>query len=686
MKKLAIIFVLSLSSVIIFSSQVMADNALPAEWIAQFGTGSADYAVGMSVDASGLYVAGTTYGVFPGQTGAGSADTFVRRYDLDGSENWTCQLGTGSDDYAVGISVDTTGVYVAGTTYGVFPGQTGAGSTDVFVRKNNFDGTENWTRQFGTSNWDEAKGISADASGVYVVGTTYGTFPGQTNAGSADTFVRRYNLNGSENWTRQLGTSSADYAVGISVDETGVYVAGTTYGVFPGQTSAGSADTFVRKYNLDGSENWTHQLGTDSADYAAGISIDATGIYLAGYVFSTGSADIFVRRNNLDGTENWTRQFGTSYWDEAKGISVDASGVYVAGTTSGVFPGETGAGYIDVFVQKYNLNGIESWTRQFGTDLADCAAGISVDETGVYVAGYTDGALPGQTSEGDTDAFISKFSASKNEPPVADAGAPYNDINEGDNVTLDGSGSFDPDNDISLYEWDINNDGQYDAAGITTTVVFNDNGVYTISLKVTDSSGESDTDTATINVGNKPPEVWADSDQPVYVGEPLTVDVEFRDEGIFDTHTTSITWGDGNTDDLAMIETNAEGSFIGSHVYTWPDTYEVTVTVTDNDFGTGSCVLTVEILPTPEVMIEVLTDNLNGMDLPVSIAGSLDSSLDNVVKVLEDSNAQNDIAAINDLEAFINKVEAQRGKKISEEYADTLISNAQEIIAALSGG
>lgn len=37
-------------------------------------------------------------------------------------------------------------------------------------------------------------------------------------------------------------------------------------------------------------------------------------------------------------------------------------------------------------------------------------------------------------------------------------------------------------------------------------------------------------------------------------------------------------------------------------------------------------------------------------------------------------------AAANKLEAFINQVEAQRGKKITDEQADELIADAQRII------
>ncbi|HLF85583.1 MAG TPA: hypothetical protein VI584_00715, partial [Nitrospiria bacterium] len=56
-------------------------------------------------------------------------------------------------------------------------------------------------------------------------------------------------------WTRQFGDSVSTHASGVSVDASGVYVAGDTQGTLPGQTSSGGIDdTFVRKYDLDGNE------------------------------------------------------------------------------------------------------------------------------------------------------------------------------------------------------------------------------------------------------------------------------------------------------------------------------------------------------------------------------------------------------------------------------------------------
>src|SRR3989304_644994 len=58
---------------------------------------------------------------------------------------------------------------------------------------------------------------------------------------------------------------------------------------------------------------------------------------------------------------DWTRQFGTSSFDVAYAVAVDGSGVYVAGRTDGTLPGEMSAGGDDAFLRKYGAEGTEAW-------------------------------------------------------------------------------------------------------------------------------------------------------------------------------------------------------------------------------------------------------------------------------------------------------------------------------------
>lgn len=81
----------------------------------------------------------------------GGADAFVRKYDLNGNELFTRQLGTDGDDYAYGVAVGTSNVLVVGGTGGAFPGQTYTSNGDAFMRLYDFNGNELGTREFGNS-------------------------------------------------------------------------------------------------------------------------------------------------------------------------------------------------------------------------------------------------------------------------------------------------------------------------------------------------------------------------------------------------------------------------------------------------------------------------------------------------------------------------------------------------------
>src|SRR2546427_244043 len=258
-------------------------------WIRQFGTSAPDEANALAVDASRVYVAGIT-GNSPG--------VFLRKYDLEGNVLWS-QFGSGGDIYAEAVAVDGSGVYVAG--YMRFPQDPGF-NADAFLWKYDLDGNIVWNRTFGTPEIDYASAVVLDASGIYVGGLTFGTFPGQTGAGT-DAYVRKYARDGNVMWTRQFGTTGGGgYAWALAVFGSSVYVIGSTRGgTFPGEESGGGDDAFVRRYDTAGKELWTHQFGTSGSDMARGAAADASSVYVAGVTDGTfpvqtsaGSADAFL--------------------------------------------------------------------------------------------------------------------------------------------------------------------------------------------------------------------------------------------------------------------------------------------------------------------------------------------------------------------------------------------------------
>jgi len=340
-----------------------------AEWTRQFGTRDADEAQGVAVDRDGnALVVGWVFGALPGQPVAGMVDAFVRKYDPAGTELWTRQFGSSERDFARAVALDGQGSsYVVGETHGILPGQSSAGGYDAFVRKYDPDGIELWTRQFGGGGGEGAWAVALDAEGnAFVVGTTRATLPGQTSAGSFDGFVRKYDAAGTELWTRQFGSAGAEGARGVALDGDGdVLVAGSTDGALPGQISAGGYDVYVRQFDTSGNDLWTRQFGSKADDYGVAVTIDP-----AGRVLVVGSAD-------------------------------------------SALPGQSWAGGTDAFVRQFDLIGTELWTQQFGTDTTDDAWGVAVDAVGAsYVIGSTGDSLAGQAPAGESDFYVRRYDPS----------------------------------------------------------------------------------------------------------------------------------------------------------------------------------------------------------------------------------------------------------------------------------
>ncbi len=115
-----------------------------------------------------------------------------------------------------------------------------------------------------------------------------------------------------------------------------------------------------------------------------------------------------------------------------------------------------------------------------------------------------------------------------NVPPVADAGPDQTvecDSFGGADVTLDGSGSSDDNNDVLTYSWSIN--GEEIATGVNPNVTL-EVGAHVVTLTVTDPGGESDSDNVAITVEDTtPPEITLLEDNPLVIECGIDVYVEF---------------------------------------------------------------------------------------------------------------------------------------------------------------
>ncbi|MCP4133877.1 MAG: hypothetical protein GY754_23105, partial [bacterium] len=363
------------------------------------------------------------------------------------------QFGTGFDDRACDVAIDSSGnIYITGNTKGDLVGNTMAGDSDIFLVKYNSTGIKQWTRQTGSSANDSASGMAIDSDGnIYITGRTDGSLDGNTNAGCSDIFLVKYNSSGEKLWTRQMGSTGSDWAIGVSTDSDGnIYITGQTDGDLVGNTNTVDSDIFLVKYNSSGVKQWTRQMGSSANDSPTEIVIDIFGfIYITGHTCgnmdgntNAGDDDIFLVKYNLSGDKQWTRQIGTDKADHGNGVSVDSSGnIYVAGQTGGVLDGGTNAGDSDIVLVKYNSDGDRQWTRQTGTAKADNASGVSVDDSGnIFVAGQTDGGLNGDANAGESDIVLVKYDPDGERQWSRQTGTVNADI--ANEVTTDSSGNI----------------------------------------------------------------------------------------------------------------------------------------------------------------------------------------------------------------------------------------------------
>jgi len=424
----------------------IADNDTPKiDWQRQIGTPGYDYSDSVTLDKLGnIYIAGHTSGNLAGSN-LGSYDGWLAKYNAAGTELWKQQLGSSGYDTAKSIITDSDGnTYISGWTDGSFDND--VASRNSWIAKYDTDGYLTWHKKL-PEDYDISNGSLAwgNDGSLYITGLTYGNLAG-ISQGNGDAWVAKYDSEGNQEWVRQLGTSQEDEAKGVAIDSQGsVYITGQTKGTLGG-VNQGDADAWIAKYNSEGLLSWKKQMGTQSEDIANGISIDSNdNIYIAGNTRNKlgdpftgdpnelgdadlrwkaihgdksglggtyyGNADAWVAQYSSDGSLNWKRQLGTSQYDSASAVSSDKFGnVYITGRTQSKL-GTQYVGGDDIWVTKYNVNGALQWIQQLGTAGDDVSNSVAVGSTGLYITGSTSGSLSDtSTSKGGDDAWLIKLS------------------------------------------------------------------------------------------------------------------------------------------------------------------------------------------------------------------------------------------------------------------------------------
>lgn len=391
--------------------------------------------------------------------------------------HWAMAIHTIGHEHARDVVTDpvTGNIYIAGAwkndLSAYFPGNLNPGTDfsstyggdDGLVVKYDQNGTILWAFKIGGSGDDEASAITLDSSGnIYITGyidngTNYfsGTSSSTpdstiTNPSELDFFIAKYNPDGALLWVRHSDGLSGDAkGLGIYAENSSVFASGhctgsTSFGSFSGSFNQGNEDYFVAKYDVNGSEQWLLEGGSDGSDFAHDVLSDGTNVYFVGSFMgntlsvldtsgtkvvsmantSSGKTDIFILSFDVNSNYNWGQKISSMDHDDGYGITHDTDSLYITGgiSNSANFPGYinnpvTVSSNKDIFISSHSKsNGNTGWVRAVACTNAGDEEGLDIvtDIThSIYVTGYFNKVLNfGDTTItgiGNEDIFVASF-------------------------------------------------------------------------------------------------------------------------------------------------------------------------------------------------------------------------------------------------------------------------------------
>lgn len=398
------------------------------------------YLAGITSSTSNIASAGASQNEL-GSLPNSSYDSFFAKFNSDGTRVWgTYYGGSNSDEIEKIVVSDNNTIFIAGSSSSLNNIST-AGSHqefksaywDGFLAKFNGDGVREWATYYGGINNDNVRALTIDTNeNIYISGQTFSTTniatvgshqPNIADASSIDSFIAKFNTNGTRIWGTYYGGRAYDEITDSKLDLDGnIIFLGATQSIqniatpssFKSTKTTGDLDGFLVKFDPNGNRIWGTYFGGENTDYFSDLGQDSSGnIYCSGYTLSTtgiSSSGVFqenristgldrdgiIFKFNAAGFKIW----GTYFYPETAGTSITKSGsiIFTGRVKTGFsstpdtyqeFPLNNNPG-TDSYLVKFNTNGQRVWATYFSGENADNAIVTALDDNhNIYLAGST---------------------------------------------------------------------------------------------------------------------------------------------------------------------------------------------------------------------------------------------------------------------------------------------------------
>ncbi|WP_051470317.1 SBBP repeat-containing protein [Fischerella sp. PCC 9605] len=170
---------------------------------------------------------------------------------------------------------------------------------DAWLAKVNPDGQVQWVQQFGSQNegLEFSWAVDTDSQGnIYTTGWTTGDLAAENNK-SYDIWLSKFSPDGTQLWTKQFGSQGDDgmFASDMEIDsQDNIFLTGYTNDRFGKGQKDGSYNAWVGKFDTEGNNNWIQQFGSKkNLDYGIGLATHNND-----KLYVTGITEAFLGNNN----------------------------------------------------------------------------------------------------------------------------------------------------------------------------------------------------------------------------------------------------------------------------------------------------------------------------------------------------------------------------------------------------